>query len=982
VPHRAVTDREVAESLPEIQPPGFVGRDAELDLLGRALDGAPTVVLVEGEAGIGKTRLVREFLAVQAEARSRMLVAVCPPFRDPLTLGPVVDALRQAGPDVRRLRLSALAGALRPLFPEWAAELPTAPEPLEDAGAARHRLFSALAELLDQLTVAVLVIEDAHWADEVTLELLLFLAARQPRAPSLVVTCRPEDVPADSLLRRLSAGMTSTRITLRLLDTGDVAGLVSSMLAGEPGSETFAAFLAERTEGLPLAVEECVRLLYERADLARRGGVWVRRELAEIDVPPTIRDAVLERAARLGPPARTVLRAAAVLADPADDATLAAVGGVQLGQARDGLAQALACGLLGEDGPRGRELICFRHVLAARAVYEEIPAGERRDMHLRAAQALQAHSPQPTARLARHFREAGSTDRWRECAEKAAGLALAAGDQRTAVDMMHELLTGVDLPASVVLSLMRKVPAYAVPDALLTDFVGLLRGLCDDDAATPAQRAELRFCLGQMLRAAREYEAAAAELEGAIPGLGHRPADLAWAMVWLGWPTGLLWPVEVHRRWLERAKAVIAANPAIPEADRLALTRDRVLALFALGDESGWAEVGELPHRMAGFTQAAQQIARPARVHYLCLGDAATRWGWYDEARRWLAAAQEEADARQYPRLRNGVKVNQARLDWCTGAWTGLAERAGALIESDDPAAHLEATLVAGLLSSAAGGPTAGDRLRQVIEESGQRRVMDVTVEAAAALGRLALGDGHVDEALAATAQAMQAVTSTGIWLWATDIAPVHARALASAGRIREAEKLVAAFAHGLGGCAAPAPHAALMTCRAIVADALGELRQAEQLFARAARAWDELPRPYDALLAREQQARCLLSTGRDEAGTSLLAEVFDAACALGARVDAVRVMKLLGERGVQLRRPWGGRRGYQGELSPREREVVELLVAGCTGRQIAEMLCLSPKTVEKQLSSARRKLAASNRAGLVAAAIRAGVVGGGPLAD
>src|SRR5487761_1471631 len=309
---QAATERS-GTGVSALSPPGFAGRQRELAALAGALDCPPAVVLVEGEAGVGKSRLVREFLAFPAAKTGRSLVACCPPFRQPCTLGPVADALRQAAGDVAGLRLSPLAGSLRPLLPEWAAGLPPAPEPLEDAGAARYRLYRALAEVLDCLRVRVLVAEDAHWADDATLEFLLFLAARQREGFSLVVTWRPEDVPAGSLLRRLSsrlpAGTTSARITLAPLDVAATAALVSSMLDGKPVSQEFAAFLHQRTDGLPLAVEETVRLMADRADLERRGGGWARRRLADIAVPPTVRDAVLERAGRLDSGAQAVLRA-------------------------------------------------------------------------------------------------------------------------------------------------------------------------------------------------------------------------------------------------------------------------------------------------------------------------------------------------------------------------------------------------------------------------------------------------------------------------------------------------------------------------------------------------------------------------------------------------------------------------------------------------------------------------------------------------
>jgi AAA ATPase domain len=332
------------DRLPLRPVPRLVGRERELAALTEALSRAPALVLVEGEAGIGKTRLVQEFLASTVESSARPLVANCLPFRDPYTLGPLVDAVRLAVDWVAGMRLSGLGGALRPLFPEWADDLPPAPEPLDDATASRHRLFRAIAELLGCLDVTVLVLEDAHWADDATLEFLLFLisrAAGHAPVPSLVVTYRSEDVPADSLLRRLLSRPVSTHLRLALdpLDTTETATVVSSMLDGEPLSVGFAEFLRQHTGGIPLVIEESVRLMHDRADLVRRNGEWVRRRPGRIDVPGSVRDAVLERLDRLGPHARAIVQATAVLAEPAREDVAVAVAGLDDDAADLGVAE-------------------------------------------------------------------------------------------------------------------------------------------------------------------------------------------------------------------------------------------------------------------------------------------------------------------------------------------------------------------------------------------------------------------------------------------------------------------------------------------------------------------------------------------------------------------------------------------------------------------------------------------------------------------
>ena len=200
-------------------------------------------------------------------------------------------------------------------------------------------------------------------------------------------------------------------------------------------------------------------------------------------------------------------------------------------------------------------------------------------------------------------------------------------------------------------------------------------------------------------------------------------------------------------------------------------------------------------------------------------------------------------------------------------------------------------------------------------------------------------------------------------------------QALAAAGQYEEAARLVSAFTRGLRGRVAAAPRAALATCRAILAESQGDAARAVGLSARAAAAWQALPRPYDALLARERQGRCLLAAGQPETGLSLLAEVRNGLSDLGARGDAGRVLRTLRDNGVKGRTWQAGRRSYGDRLSPRELEVVRLLVTGQTDREIAETLFLSPHTVARHLDSARGKLKVPSRIALVATVIEAGIL-------
>ncbi|HEU5418759.1 MAG TPA: AAA family ATPase [Streptosporangiaceae bacterium] len=684
--------------------PAFVGRERELTALKQALAGPPSVVLVEGEAGIGKSRLVQELLAAPAGSRLPALLVRCPPFRQPHTLGPVADALRQRIYDAAALGTSALAGALRPLFPEWAAGLPPPLEPAEDASAARDRVFAALAELLDRVGLRLMLAEDLHLADDATIEFLLYLAKRQPQQVSLVVTYRQEDVPARSLLSRLTThpGMASRRVRLALapLDVTATAELVSSMLAGQAVSAQFAKFVHDHAEGVPLAVEESVRMMCERDDLVFRGGEWVRRRLTDIDVPPTIRDSVLERTGRLSASAQALLRAAAIIAEPASPDTLATVSGLSPGRARAGLATAAASGLLAEDG---RGLVSFRHALAARAVHDTIPGSDRQLLHLKAAQVLEAVSPRPVADLVRHFREAGEIAKWRRYGEESAELAISSGDEATASVLLCDLIGQAGLTGRAATRLLDKMAFAAMPNPAryVENLVSALRGAISAGTVTAGDEGLVRFQIGRILQMMDNHDGARAEVQRAVPLLADYPVIAVRAMTMLGSAHDTSSPARVYTRWLRKAAAVTSA---LEPADRQRVLGDRVTALLLLGEEEGWAEAARLPTDGAAGTQR-----RNVAMTHLNAGDLAIMWGRYDQARRLLGFALGVAEAHQYSRYREVILMDLAHLDWATGNWDGLADRVRPRADGQDGASvRLEAVQVMGLLEAVGRGQRAG----------------------------------------------------------------------------------------------------------------------------------------------------------------------------------------------------------------------------------------------------------------------------------
>src|SRR5260370_12392868 len=187
------------------------------------------------------------------------------------------------------------------------------------------------------------------------------------------------------------------------------------------------------------------------------------------------------------------------------------------------------------------------------------------------------------------------------------------------------------------------------------------------------------------------YEAARAELEQAIPHLAHDPPKALRAMMLLAWPRGSTCPASRHLLWLRRAAKL--TGPSMTAADQLRFAVNRASALRAIGQQAGWAEAAQIPDNASTANERAQ-ITRGN----LNIGDHAMRWGLYAEARRRLAQALEVARSHQYPRIYGEILVTQVHLDWFTGAWDGLAERASRQVDNDDlaPVARHEAMLVSG----------------------------------------------------------------------------------------------------------------------------------------------------------------------------------------------------------------------------------------------------------------------------------------------
>ncbi|WP_233225910.1 ATP-binding protein [Amycolatopsis sp. CA-126428] len=946
--------------------PVFVGRTDELAALLSAARRPPALVVIEGEAGIGKTRLTAELTARPELGRTRVLAARCRPGREPFPYGVVVEALREAGRHLPPAgRLSPLAGVLGRYVPELAPSLPPPPDPLGDSRAETHRFFRAVRELLDSLGPLVLVVDDLHWADDGSRRLLRFLAADLPPGTVLVVTYRPEDAPGGLPLghaHRPAAGGSTTRIRLGPLDPGGVRRLAAAVL-GEPDiSAAFAARLHERTAGIPFVVEEVLLVLRDPAGAVQDDAV-ARRMLDGAEVPVPLREAAAERMAALPLAARRITEAAAVLGEPGSAAILGEIAGLEAARGRQALVLALERAVLVEFAE------CrygFRHELARQAAYRTIPGPHREQLHRRAVRALAGRNPPPLAELAEHSRKAGDGPGALRYGEAAADRAIDAGDPATAIGLLRSLLATTDLEPSTVDRLAVKLASVAANGVSQTDVITTLEGLLSDARLSGRLSAEIRLSLGLLLaRQAGGLEAARVELEVALGGLEHRPDLAGRAMAVLAQPWIGATPLRAHRPWLDRVDTLITTTS--DTRLRLTLMANNVPSRLHTGDRRAWAELEGVPPA-AGTAEEQRQLARL----YCNAADAGAWTGHHRRARGLLERGMQLAADSGTPYVVSTARTTGVHIDWLSGEWTGLDERAlGLLAEYRDllPVSS-ELSLVLGLLAGTRGAwDRAAARFSAIGVDRPENAVTPVVVAAHGGIAGMLLAQDAAEAAAAEAARGLELLRTKGVWAWAGDLIPTAAEAFCRTGRVVEARALLDELDRETIGLDAPMARAVLADARGIVAAAAGDEPAAIRFFDEASERYGRLPAPYPATLAAERRARCRLEHG-DTGVTGEIADLADAFAALGATRDAARCRHTSRSMGgaVPSRR---GRRGYGDQLSPRELDVASLLADGHTNREIAEVLFLSRRTVEQHVANVLRKLKVRSRDELVG--VRAG---------
>jgi DNA-binding CsgD family transcriptional regulator/tetratricopeptide (TPR) repeat protein len=956
--------------------PVLVGRETELEALmgvfGEAADGTPGTVLLGAEAGGGKSRLVAEFTE-RVRDRALVLAGGCVnlggaglPY-EPFT-AMLRDLVRQRGAgEVAALLPDRAAGELARLLPEFGR-----PPADGDPEMSRARLFGLVLALLERLAgerPLVLVIEDVHWGDRSTGELIAFLIRNLRQAPVLaVVTFRSEELDRVAALRRLVADLGRMdgvmRLQLARLSRGQVAAQLEGML-GRPAAPVLADAVYQRGGGNPLFTEALVD-----ADGVVSAGL-----------PVPLRELLFSRIKELPEQAQRVLRAAAMGCAHAGHRLLASVTGLSEMALDDVLRPALASSVLvAEEGG-----YAFRHELFREALLADLLPGERVQAHRAFAEALQADpsllSPgrRLSAPLALHWHGAGEHQRalraaWAAAAD--AGAALAYAEQLQMLELTLELWDRAPEAARLVGAERAEVIEAAAGAARLTGAAerGLAlveAGLGELDEARDPER------VASLLRLRADFRQ-----QLLLPGYVD---DLRAALRLASAPT------RVRAQVLSQLGATLQLRYEYVEAERLA---DQLQELAArLGDEEIEVEASirvatvrvSLGHdTIADLRAAAEQARRigAGRSEVDARADityALERLGRHDAAVR--AGREDLARARRLGLSRlvtASIAYNLAESLISAGSWDEALEVLHEALGLDPAPLGREFLLVLRGQIAAARGEQAVTA--EIVAELGSLRAgAQVDREHLLLVDRLMieyrLAGGDLTGALAAAGTVTSwPAGSDPRYLWPLLAAAMQVCADAAvagpasqtgpAGMTGDLAALRDELARRAASTPQPGPveraHAAVFTAEA--SRARGHLELAA--WDAAAVAWEAVGQPYPLAYARLRAADAAAAGGERDAAAARLTQAAELAARLGARPLLQQITRLARRARIDLPPAATGQAGpaVPFGLTAREIEVLRLVTIGLNNPQIAAELFISPKTASVHVSNILGKLGVASR--------------------
>jgi DNA-binding CsgD family transcriptional regulator/tetratricopeptide (TPR) repeat protein len=988
--------------------PVLVGRDASLSValgvLDRARDSRGGVLCISGEAGIGKSRLVRAIVEHARSASFVVLRGACFEADRAQPYAALLDLVRALA-TTESATLAAhyfapAAAALTTQFPELHSVFgDVAREDAHDPAENRRRLFHALSDAFHALSRAqplLLVIEDVHWSDDATLDLLLYLAQRSTsQAIAVVLTYRTDEV--DPRLRRLLAELDrarcATEIALSPLARDEIAHMVREIFRSgiEPGG-AFVRELHTKTEGNPFFVEEMLKALHIAGPQTQTGDAWSPRALERVRVPRTAIEAVVRRLSSLSAAARELASFAAVAGRRFDFDLLHAITPHTELELLEIVRELIDAQLVVEESA---DRFAFRHALTREAILSGLLARERVALHRAIAATLEArataYTPEIDDALAYHAFEAGAWEPARRHALRAASHALALCAPREALLQFERAVAATERAneqsgADLLLARGRVHETLGAFASARDDFEAAL------DVAKRAgdRRAEwdALHALG-MLWAARDYDRAGAYRRDAL--------EVARA---IGDDDCIARSLNRVGNWLVNREAPSAGRPFHEEA----------LALFEQNDDRrGVAETVDLlamTDHVAGRQAEAVAMYERSVELFSALGD-----------RRGLvnALAVSAVSGPSFHASPGRVQVSVHARDVL------VDERAVQLaleIEWRAGEAFARAMLadVLGWRGESARALQLAHVSLAIAEELEHR---EWQCAAQRVLGMLTLELGAVDVALPHLAAAHAIACQLGSSTWMRWTAAPFAIGLARSGRTDEGVEVIERISREtrLDGAA---PHTLgtrwLALARAELALAMDKPIQALESLAIG----DVEGAPAPGLV----RARAMLALERWDEGAQALVSARDAAHdqrALGAlwRVYAAEgAMHLAARRRLEARRAFDAARevaaqmieGVDDEilinafratvdrlapppreatrgraakeaadgLTRREREIAVLVARGLANRAIGRALGIGERTVETHVAGALAKLDFTSRAQLAVWATSRGIVDGG----